>query len=132
MSENRELNDIEHVREQIREKLPKKVHFPISWQIMIIVDIFLWLAIVLRIGATVTQQEFLNWIGAVSFWVLIVVTALLTLELLFLTIFYNQLIKAPYVLFTVFVISVTVDVFIVILVLYGMGFITGVPTTGVA
>lgn len=116
--------------EQLREKLTKKVHSPLNLQIMIIINIFLWLTIFLRISATVTQQEFLNWVGAIAFWVIIVVSALLALELLILTIFYKQLIKAPYVLFTVFVVFVTIDVFIVILILYGMGFITGVPTAG--
>ena len=126
MTTNVEKDEIK----QVREKLAKKVPSPLNLQIMIIINIFLWLTIFLRISATVTQQEFLNWVGAIAFWVIIVVSALLALELLILTIFYKQLIKAPYVLFTVFVVSVTIDVFIVILLLYGMGFITGVPTAG--
>jgi len=123
--------EINQVRDQIKETPTRSVHFPLSRQLIVIFDIFLWLFIIVRIWASTTHSDFLDWVFGVSVWIVIVIAALLTLELLFLTIFFKQLVKAPLVLYTVFVVFVSIDVFIVILTLYWMGFITGMPPIGV-
>ncbi len=124
-----EVKKMEHSLEKVKKIVDptKKVKVSLKVQLVILFDLIIWLLVLLRLGASATQRGFLDWVSSVFFWALIIVAALLALELLLLTIFYKQLMEAPLVLFGVFAMIVAIDVIIVIVILGGMGFISGVP-----
>lgn len=109
----------------------KKLKVNILQQIVAAVDVILWAIVILRVGVGGTEQEFIDWGLNVFFWSIIIVTALLIIELFILTFFIEQLTRAPIVLFTVFALIITIDVMIILFILYGMGFVSGIPIAGV-
>ncbi len=123
------MESVEEVRKTIENETKERISLTV--QVVFVVDILLWLAIALRVVTGDTQQQFLDRGLTVFFWTLIIITALLSIEILILTVFHSKLVEAPFILFGVFAILVTIDVIIVIVILYGMGFITGVPIQGV-
>lgn len=123
------MESVEEVRNRLSKNSKEKIS--IGMQVVFVMDMILWLIIGIRVVAGITQQQFLDWGLMVFFWTLLIITALLSIEILILTLFHSKLIEAPFILFGVFAILVTIDVIIVIVVLYGMGFITGVPIQGV-
>jgi len=81
----------------------KKRKVSITMQLVLLASIVLWTLIIIRVGVGVTEKAFIDWAFDVLFWTMIIVAGLLLVELMFL----------------------------VILMLFWLGFITGVPTIGV-